>query len=198
MKKNFGEYVLMVTGSVPLNDDGIYTTIGGRPVEGDPRGSGEGRQGRHRGGRLRALGQHPGGAAQSHRRRGRQRHRQGQAGREHRGLPADRRRGHGDDRALPDVRQASRARLRGPAAVRLRRAHPRPVPAARQLRRRPVRRGVRRRGGAQGLVPVPRRLQGTGDVLAVPDLHVEHAARAGRSARAIRASAAPSATSGTR
>jgi hydrogenase small subunit len=33
MKKNFGEYVLMVTGSVPLNDGGIYTTIGGRPVK---------------------------------------------------------------------------------------------------------------------------------------------------------------------
>lgn len=33
MQKNFGEYVLMVTGSVPLNDDGIYTTIGGRPVK---------------------------------------------------------------------------------------------------------------------------------------------------------------------
>jgi hydrogenase small subunit len=33
MKTNFGEYVLMVTGSVPLNDGGIYTTIGGRPVK---------------------------------------------------------------------------------------------------------------------------------------------------------------------
>ena len=33
MKKNFGEYVLMVTGSVPLNEGGIYTTIGGRPVK---------------------------------------------------------------------------------------------------------------------------------------------------------------------
>ena len=33
MKKNFGEYVLMVTGSVPLADDGIYTTIAGRPVK---------------------------------------------------------------------------------------------------------------------------------------------------------------------
>ena len=59
-------------------------------------------------------------------------------------------------------------------------------------------RGVRRRGGAQGLVPVPRRLQGAGDLLALPDLPVEHAAPAGRSAPGIPASAAPSRTSGTR
>jgi hydrogenase small subunit len=30
MKDNFGKYVLVVTGSVPLNEDGIYLTIGGR------------------------------------------------------------------------------------------------------------------------------------------------------------------------
>ena len=67
------------------------------------------------------------------------------------------------------------AGLRGPPAVRLRRADPRPVPRARQLRRRAVRGGLRRRGGTQGLVPVQGRLQGTGDVLALSDLPVEHA-----------------------
>lgn len=30
MRNNRGEYLLVVTGSIPLNDDGIYTTIGGR------------------------------------------------------------------------------------------------------------------------------------------------------------------------
>jgi hydrogenase small subunit len=30
MQENYGQYVLMVTGSVPLADDGIYLTIGGR------------------------------------------------------------------------------------------------------------------------------------------------------------------------
>ena len=30
MKNNRGEYLLVVTGSIPLNDGGIYTTIGGR------------------------------------------------------------------------------------------------------------------------------------------------------------------------
>jgi len=30
MKENAGKYVLVVTGSVPLNDDGVYLTIGGR------------------------------------------------------------------------------------------------------------------------------------------------------------------------
>ena len=34
-------------------------------------------------------------------------------------------------------------------------------------------RGLRRRGGAQGLVPLPRGLQGAGDLLALPDLPVE-------------------------
>jgi len=30
MAENFGEYLLLVTGSIPLNEDGIYLTIGGR------------------------------------------------------------------------------------------------------------------------------------------------------------------------
>lgn len=30
MDENFGEYILLVTGSVPLEEDGIYLTIGGR------------------------------------------------------------------------------------------------------------------------------------------------------------------------
>jgi hydrogenase small subunit len=33
MKENFGKYVLIVTGSVPLKDDGIYCTIGGRTAK---------------------------------------------------------------------------------------------------------------------------------------------------------------------
>ncbi|MES1259649.1 MAG: hydrogenase small subunit, partial [Gemmatimonadota bacterium] len=33
MKENFGKYVLVVTGSIPLNDDGIYLTIGGRTAK---------------------------------------------------------------------------------------------------------------------------------------------------------------------
>src|SRR3970282_2012766 len=31
MAANKGKYVLVVTGSVPLNENGIYLTIGGRP-----------------------------------------------------------------------------------------------------------------------------------------------------------------------
>ena len=31
--KNKGEYLLVVTGSIPLADDGIYTTIGGRTAK---------------------------------------------------------------------------------------------------------------------------------------------------------------------
>jgi len=33
MKDNFGKYVLVVTGSTPLSDDGIYLTIGGRTAK---------------------------------------------------------------------------------------------------------------------------------------------------------------------
>jgi hydrogenase small subunit len=33
MKENFGKYLLVVTGSVPLNENGIYTTIGGRTAK---------------------------------------------------------------------------------------------------------------------------------------------------------------------
>jgi len=33
MKDNQGQYLLLVTGSIPLNDDGIYLTIGGRTAK---------------------------------------------------------------------------------------------------------------------------------------------------------------------
>ena len=71
MKANTGKYLLVVTGSVPLDENGIYTTIGGRTAKDDPGGGGAGRRGGHRGRRLRPLGQRPGRAAQPHRRGGR-------------------------------------------------------------------------------------------------------------------------------
>ena len=98
---------------------------------------------------------------------------QGQAGGQHRRLPADRRRGDGDGGAFPDLRPDAGGGRRRPAALRVRRPDPRSVLPARQFRRRPVRRGVRRRGGAEGVVPLPRGLQGAGDFLALPDLPVE-------------------------
>ncbi len=33
MRENAGKYLLLVTGSVPLNDDGVYLTIGGRTAK---------------------------------------------------------------------------------------------------------------------------------------------------------------------
>ncbi len=33
MKDNYGKYVLVVTGSVPLKENGMYTTVGGRTAE---------------------------------------------------------------------------------------------------------------------------------------------------------------------
>ncbi len=42
LKENDGKYVLVVTGSVPLNEGGIYTTIGGRTAETILREAGRG------------------------------------------------------------------------------------------------------------------------------------------------------------
>ena len=82
--------------------------------------------------------------AEPDRRCWRSRHHLEQADREHRGVSADRRCGDRDRRALPVVRPAARRGRRGPSALRVRQADPRPVPAPRALRRRAVRRGVRR------------------------------------------------------
>ena len=71
MKANTGKYLLVVTGSVPLNEDGIYTHDRRPDRQGHPGGGGEGRRGHHRGRRLRPLGQRAGRAAQPHRRGGR-------------------------------------------------------------------------------------------------------------------------------
>ncbi len=65
MKANTGKYLLVVTGSVPLAEDGIYTTIGGRTAKDDPRRGGRGGGGDHRHRGLRPLGQRAGGAART-------------------------------------------------------------------------------------------------------------------------------------
>ncbi len=122
--------------------------------EGDPGGGGQGCRGGDRHRRVRPLGQRAGRPSQPHRRRRGIPGGQGQAGGEHRRLSPDRRRGHRHHHPLSHLQPAPRARCRGPSSLRLRRPDPRPVPPARQLRCRPVRRGVRRRGRAQGLVPV--------------------------------------------
>ncbi len=63
MKDNAGKYLLVVTGSVPLNDDGIYPTIGGRTAKAILEEAAAGRGGGARARRLRALGQRAGGRA---------------------------------------------------------------------------------------------------------------------------------------
>ena len=68
MKENAGKYLLVVTGSVPLADGGIYTTIGGRTAKTILEEAAEGCGGDHRGRRLRPLGQRAGRASQPDRR----------------------------------------------------------------------------------------------------------------------------------
>ena len=65
MKDNAGKYLLVVTGSVPLEENGIYTHDRRPDRQGDPGGGGEGRRRGDRDRRLRPLGQRAGGAAQS-------------------------------------------------------------------------------------------------------------------------------------
>ena len=114
------------------------------------------------------------------------------------GLPGQRREPDGADRLLPDLQALAAARLLAPAAVRLRQGDPRQLRAARALRRRPVRRGVGRRGPPHRLLPVQDGLQGPGHASRTARTCAGTRAPTGRSAAATPASAAPSPTSGTR
>ena len=175
MTTNKGQYLLVVTGSIPTNENGIYTTIGGRTAKDDPRGGGRRRRGDHRRRRVRALGQRPGRATEPDRRRGRSRHHQGQADREHRRLSAHRRRRHRDGGALPDVRPAAGGgRQRAGRCSRTASGSTTSARAARtstpgSSSRRSTTRRRARAGASTGGV------QGAGDVLALSDLPVEHA-----------------------
>ena len=92
MKANAGKYLLVVTGSVPLAEDGIYTTIGGRTAKDILEEAAAGAAAIIAVGACAHLGSvqaarpNPTGAV------GVARDHQGQAGRQHRRLPADRRR----------------------------------------------------------------------------------------------------------
>ncbi len=123
--------------------------------------------------------------------------RPGQAGREHRGLPADRRRGHGDVVHYLTFGRVPALDAEGrPLFAYGARIHDQ-CPAARPLRRRPVRRGVRRRGArARAGASTRSAARGRRRSRRAPS-SCGTPGRAGRSAPGIRASAAPSASSGT-
>ena len=199
MAKNKGEYLLVVTGSIPTNDGGIYCTIGGRTAQSILEEAAKGAAAiiaigacAHWGS-VQAARPNPTGAV------GVGEHHQGQADREHRRLSADRRRGHRDDRALPDVQPAARRSTTtggrcSPTATRIhdqcpRRAH---FDAGQFVE------AFDDEAARKGWCLYHVGCKGPATFSPVPDLPVEHAAPAGRSAPGIRASAAPSRTSGTR
>jgi NiFe hydrogenase small subunit HydA len=136
MAANRGKYVLIVTGSVPLKDDGIYCTIGGRTAKEIVTEAGKGAAA------VIAVGACAHwGSVQAARRDQRGDHRQTSA--QHRRMPTHRRRRDGHDRSLSHLRAAAGDGQRGPPALRVREADSRPVPATRAFRCRPVRRGLR-------------------------------------------------------
>ena len=107
-KANAGKYLLVVTGSVPTEGERRVHHDRGPHGASDPRGGGEGCGGDYRGGRVRALGQRAGRAAEPDRRSGRPDIITNKPMRRHRRMPADRRRHHRDRRALSDVRPPAR------------------------------------------------------------------------------------------
>ena len=154
MRINAGKYLLVVTGSVPLKENGIYTTIGGRTAKEILEEAAKGAAAviaigacAHWGS-VQAARPNPTGAV------GVSKVVTDKPVVNIAGCPPI-----GDVvtativhyltfNRLPD------ARRRGAPTVRLRCAHSRPMSPPRQLRRRPVRRGVRRRSGPEGVVPL--------------------------------------------
>ena len=195
-----GKYIALVEGSIPdrrrrrlLHDrrSGRRWISPARSAEAPPATIAVGT--------CAIFGGHSGGApnptgALVRRRRGPRRQEPDQ----HVGLPGQCREPHRAARLLPDAQAVAAARPVPPAALRLRQVDPRQLRAARAFRRRPVRRGLGRRGAPPWPLPLQDGLQGAGDLAELPGRRLERGAPTGRSAAGIRASAAPSRTSGTR
>lgn len=87
MKRNWGKYVLVVDGSIPTKDDGIYCMIAGKTVLKTVQEAAEGcRHHRHR--VLRVVGRHPFERSEPDHGSFRARGAAGQDGHQHSWLPA--------------------------------------------------------------------------------------------------------------
>ena len=148
MKANMGQYLLVVTGSVPLAENGIYThhrragprrTILEEAAAGAAAVIAVGACAHW--GSVQAAQPNPTGAV------GVREIIKDKPVVHHRRLPADRRGDHRDRRALPHLRRAARSSTRDgrPLFAYGARIHDQ-CPRRGQLRRRPVRGGLRRRG----------------------------------------------------
>ncbi len=157
IKQNWGKYVLVVDGSIPTRDGGVYCMVGGRPILDVVKETAEGR-GDHRHRLLRVMGRHSverpepdageAGARDSPR----------QDGDQHPRLPAERLQLPVHRSLSRHLRQGAGSRRQEPAEVRLRPADPRELRAPAALRRRPLRAGVRGSGAPRRMVPLQARL----------------------------------------
>ena len=173
MKKYKGQYLLAVEGNAPTADGGVYCTVGGETFQhileetaADAKaiiawGSCASN------GCVQAAKPNPTGAKPSPQAD------HGQADHQRSGLPADRRSHDRRAGVHPDVRQAARTGLSGPAKNVFRPAAARQMLPARILRRRPVCRSLGRRRSAQGLVPVQNGVPWADDLQLLLDVQVE-------------------------
>ena len=137
---NAGKYICVVEGAIPTKDDGIYCKIGGRTaVEIVNEVAEQGRRD-HRHRLLRVVGRHPVRRPEPDRRHRRAEVLKGKTVVTIPGCPANPYNFLGTVLQFVDARHAAGARREGPADVRLRPHDPRALPAARALRRRPLRR----------------------------------------------------------
>ena len=197
MKKHQGEYLMLVEGSIPTGDDGVYCCIGGRTALDIVPGSGGRRQG-HRGvGQLRLERVHPGGQAESHGRHAHPQAHHRQADHQSARLPADRRGDGGHGGAPARVRHDSQARPDRPAEGLLLAARARHLLPPPELRRRPLRGVVGRRERAQGLLPLQDGLPRAHPPTTPAASRGGTAASASRFVQGTAASAAAKRTSGT-
>ena len=163
MTENAGKYVLVIEGRD--SDQGRRHLLPDRRAHrarDRPRGRGKGR-GDHRDRLLRVVGRHSVGRPEPDRRDRRADGSQGQDRRDHSGMSGQPVQPARNGAPVRDLRHPARARREEPAEVRVRPHDPRAVPAPRPLRRRPLRREVRRRERAPGLLPLQAGVQGPRD-----------------------------------
>ncbi len=162
MEKNKGKYLMLVEGSVPLAEDGVYCCIGGRSAVDIVKEAAAGAAAGDLLGQLRVERLCPGREPEPDEGYAHRRRRLGRAPHQGPRLPADRRGHGGRRRPLPHVRQDSAARRHRAAESLLLAARPRYLLPPAELRRGPVCRGVRRREREARLLPLQDGMPGAG------------------------------------
>ncbi len=159
-----GKYLLVVEGSVPTGADGAYCTVGGQSALAECRELVKNAAATICVGTCSSFGGIPAAAPNPTGAISVMEAVPGAAIVNLPGCPVNAENLTCDHRPSADLRQAARSRSPWPAEVRLWQADPRQLRAARPLRRRPVRPDLRRPRPPPGALPLPARLQRSGDV----------------------------------